>query len=130
MAAYDNNATRSLEAMLELAIADRRTTVTREREGHPDPFRGKTVDVAGPYTNVRIEPFKSSRVYPVFDEKGTTTTASYILLGLDIPREVSPGVPALRVNDRIIDADGNRYIVTSPPRFAGRVVEVNLDMKA
>lgn len=128
MAAYANKATRGFEEMLELAIADRPTTITRERESHEDKFRGKTTAIAGPFDKVRIEPFKMSRVYPVFDEKGSVAASVYILVGLEIPREVSPGVPTFRLNDTIIDADGNRYRVSGPPRFSGRAVELNLEL--
>lgn len=128
MPAYENKATRGFEELLEKVIADRPTTITRERESHEDKFRGKTTAVAGPFEKVRIEPFKMSRVYPAFDEKGSTAAAAYILVGLDLPREVAPGTPTFRLNDTIIDADGNRYRVTGPPRYIGRAVELNIDL--
>lgn len=128
MTVYGNQATRGFEELLALVIADRPSTITREREYHSDKFRGKTTIVAGPYTKVRIEPFRVSRVYPIFDEKGAVSTSTYILVGMDIPREVSSGVPTFKLNDIIIDAEGNRYRVTSPPRFSGRVVEMNLEL--
>lgn len=128
MPAYENKATRGFEKLLEKVIADRPTTITRERESHEDKFRGKTTTVAGPFEKVRIEPFKMSRVYPVFDEKGSTAAAAYILVGLDLPRDVAPGTPTFRLNDTIIDADGNRYRVTGPPRYNGRAVELNIEL--
>lgn len=125
--AYQGKATFGLEEMFALIVSDRPTTISREREDFSDKFRGKTVATAGPYT-VRIEPFKVSRLYPTFDEKGSTAGSGYILTGLNLPREVSEGVPTFRINDTIIDADGNRYRVSGPPRFVGNLVEVNIDL--
>jgi hypothetical protein len=130
MPAYQNNALASYEAMVALVIADLPTTITREREAHTDPFRGKTTATAGPYTQVRIEPFRASRVYPTFDEKGSVATTYFIMTALNIPKEVAPGVPTFRIDDIIIDSDGNRYRATGPGRYTGNVLELNLELEA
>lgn len=124
---YQNGAAAGFEDMLALVIADRPSTITREREDFTDKFRGKAVASAGPYT-VRIEAFRATRVYGTFDEKGAVATNAYVLLGLDIPREVSPGVPTFKLGDHLVDGDGNRYRISAPPRYTGRSVELNLEL--
>lgn len=129
MSIYKNRARRGRDADLALIIADHPTTVTRERKAHEDKFRVPTTATAGPYT-ARIEGFKATRSAATFDEKGSVATAAYVLVALDIPRwqDAEQTVPTFAVGDTVVDADGNRYRVTSPARFDGRAVEMNIEL--
>jgi hypothetical protein len=126
---YPNRARRSRDRDTEIIIGDSPVTVTRQRKDHTDKFREPTTKTAGPYT-VRIEGFKATRNAIGFDEKGTTATAAYVLIGLDIPRwqDDAETDATFRVDDTIIGADGNYYRVTSPARWDGRVVEINIEL--
>lgn len=107
MAPYSNNARRSLRAAVETIIADRPTVVTRERQGIVDKFRGtKTLDTAGPFT-VRLEVFRHTRIVVDYDEKGTTSSHSFVMIGVDIP------TGTFKLDDIVAAADGQRYRVAS-----------------
>lgn len=129
MSIYQNRARWSRDRDLAAIIGDHPTTITRERKVHADKFRGPTTATVGPYT-VRIEGFKATRSAVTFDEKGTTASAAYVLVGLDIPRwqDDAKTIPTFTVDDTVLDADGNRYRVTSPARFDGRAVELNIEL--
>lgn len=129
MSIYEGRARRRRDADLADIIADHPTQITRERKTHADKFRGADTATAGPYT-VRIEGFKATRSSVTFDEKGTTATAAFVLVGLDIPRwqDDDHTEATFAVDDVVTDADGNLYRVTSPARFDGRAVELNIEL--
>jgi hypothetical protein len=129
MGVYDNRARRSFEDDLALIITDQLTAVTRTRKTHTDKTRGATDDVLGPLS-VRIDGFRATRSAATFDEKGSNSTAAYILVAQNnaarkwvLPRD------AFKLNDILVDADGNEYRVTSPARWSGNSVEVNIELK-
>lgn len=130
MGIYTRRARRDYAAdVRDYLIPDSPSTVTRTRKSHPDKFRDPVEEVAGPFT-VRIEEFRSTRNPVVFDEKGTGSTTAYILLGVDIPRwqDTEKKVPTFKLDDRLTDQDGNVYKVTSPARWDGAVVSVNIEL--
>lgn len=129
MGVYDNRARRSYEDDLALIISDQRTTVTRTRKTHPDPMRGEVLETAGPFV-VRIDGFRATRSAGTFDEKGDAATAAYVLSALHSPaRKWTLPRDAFKLNDILVDADGNEYRVTSPARWTGNAVELNIELK-
>ena len=129
MGVYDGRARHSYERDLARIIADQPTTVTRTRKTHIDKTRGATTLVVGPLV-VRIDGFRATRSAATFDEKGSTATAAYVLVaqhnvarGWVLPRD------SFALNDTLVDADGNTYRVTSPARWSGNTVEINLELK-
>jgi len=126
---YKNRARRSRDTDTQFIIGDSAITATRQRKVHTDKFREPTIKTAGPYT-VRIEGFKATRSAVTFDEKGTTASAAYVLVGLDIPRwqDDAETEPTFAIVDAILDANGNLYRVTSPARWDGRSVELNIEL--
>ena len=128
MGVYDNRARRSYEDDLALIITDQKTTVTRTRKVHTDKMRGATEDTLGPLV-VRIDAFRVTRSANTYDEKGDGATAAYVLVALHrpalkwtLPRD------AFKLNDILVDADGNEYRVTAPARWQGNAVEVNVEL--
>lgn len=135
MGVYDNRARRTHEDDVELIVRDNSTTITRTRETHPDPARAPVNVTVGPYA-ARIEQFKATRSAVTYDEKGTGATAAYVLVALNrpalgatwtIPKTIS-SVKTFKVDDELVDADGNRYRITSPARWLGNVVELNIEL--
>ena len=129
MGVYDNRARRSYEDDLALIITDQQTTVTRTRKTFTDKMRGAVEDTAGPFV-VRIDGFRATRSASTFDEKGDSASAAYVLVGLNnatrkwaLPRDT------FKLNDTLVDGDGNEYRVTSPARWQGNAVEVNIELK-
>jgi hypothetical protein len=133
MGVYDNRTRRSHEDDLALIIRDQKTTVTRTRKTHTDKMRGADTDTLGPLV-VRIDGFRATRSSATFDEKGDSATAAYVLSALHRPSDdadLNWEVPrsAFKLNDILVDADGNEYRVTSPARWTGNAVEVNIELK-
>lgn len=129
MGVYDNRARRNFDDDLALIISDQRTTVTRTRKLHTDKMRAATDDVKGPLV-VRIDGFRATRSASTFDEKGDTSTAAYVLVALHSPiRKWLIPRDSFKLNDLLVDADGNEYRVTSPARWQGNAVEVNIELK-
>lgn len=129
MGVYDNRARRGFEDDLALIITDQQTTVTRTRKVHTDKMRGATEDIKGPLV-VRIDGFRATRSAATFDEKGDSATAAYVLVALHSPaRKWSLPHDSFKLNDILVDADGNEYRVTSPARWQGNAVEVNIELK-
>lgn len=129
MGVYTNRARRSREDDLALIISDGSTTITRTRKTHPDKMRAAVEQTLGPLT-VRLAQFKATRSAVNFDEKGSSATAAYVLmalnrpaLGWNIPRD------AFKLNDLLVDADGNTYRVSGPARWDGNAVEVNIELQ-
>jgi hypothetical protein len=114
-------------------VADNPATLTRYRKHSPDQFRDAITLVYGPLT-VALAPFRATRIPGAFDEKGTGATSAFVLGGVDIPRivrdpQLNVDVPTLQLADRLTDADGNTFEVTSPPFWSGGVVEANLELR-
>lgn len=128
MPAYQNGARRTRATDAALIIADAPTIVTREREVHADQYRDPTLSTAGPFT-VRISEFRTTRMPVVFDEKGTGGTTPFVLLAVAIPRLLPDNSKSVMLADTLVDTDGNRYLVTSPPRWGDGVIECNLELR-
>jgi hypothetical protein len=129
MGVYDSRARRGFDDDLALIITDQLTTVTRTRKTHIDKTRGATDEVLGPLS-VRIDAFRATRNATTFDEKGSSATAAYILMAQHSPiRKWILPRDAFKLNDILVDADGNEYRITSPARWQGNSVEVNIELK-
>lgn len=131
MGIYDNRARRTVQDDLTAIIGDAPTTITVERQVHADKMRDKTTATYGPYSQARIEQFKATRSAVTFDEKGTAASAAFVLIALGIPRyqDDDKKVPTFQIEDVVIDSDDNRYRVTSPARWLGEAVEVNIELR-
>lgn len=135
MGVYDNRARRSREDDLELIIKDSPTTVTRTRKAHTDQTRAATTATAGPFT-CRIERFRVTRNATAFDEKGSGTTTAYVLVLLNRPANgatwtipsATSGVPTFQLDDILTDAAGYKFRVTTPARWEGNTLELNIEL--
>ena len=131
MGVYKNRARRTREDDLALIISDGSTTVTRTRKTHPDKMRAEVIDTIGPLV-VRLAQFKATRSAVGFDEKGSVSTAAYVLMALHRPTNGAGwSIPktAFKLNDLLTDADGNLYRVSGPARWDGNAVELNVELQ-
>ena len=136
MSVYTNRARYGRDADVALMISDHKTTVTRTRKGIPDGYRAAQVLTAGPFVG-RIEPFRQTSTPVNFDEKGTVATGRFVFIALNRPDlgddyDVPPttdGKSTFLVEDLLTDANGVVYRVTSPARWDGNQLELNLELR-
>lgn len=134
MSVYTSRGRRSLVDDLVDIISDQPTTITRTRSTTPDPTRAPVIVSAGPYT-ARIDAFRATRNATTFDEKGSSATSAYVLVavnkpskGWNLPKKID-NEPVFKLNDILTDADGNKYRVTSPGRWSGDALEINVELQ-
>lgn len=121
----------AFEAALPAIISESPSSILRRRETLTDTFDIPAVYIAGPYT-VRIEPFVTGKG-DVYDEKGSVSMLQFQLVGHSLPRMVEEGgasAALFMLNDVITDQDSNRYRVSAPPYWRGKVVWVTLELRA
>ncbi len=133
MGVYDNRSRRGRDAAVWRIITDNLTTFTRTRKVFEDNMRAASTDTAGPFA-CRIEPFRATRNATIFDEKGSTTTAAYVLIALNDSSigeewEIPTTAGTFQVDDTVVDGSGNTYRITSPTRWDGNVLELNLELQ-
>lgn len=120
------------ESDLEFIIADDPTPFEVEITEVPDKVRGRkgAVHLFGPYAGSLAE-FKQSRIFPLFDQKGTSAEHGFVLVALDLPATVlvsSVSTPLIDLG-RYLLINNRRYKITSVPEVYGRITEVNIDLE-
>lgn len=122
---------KSFEAALPSIIAESPSQIMRQREVVTDTFKGPQVYQAGPYT-VRIEPYGGRGDEDTWDEKGSSVSRRFALVGYNLPvtvLEAGNPVPVFKLNDAITDNWGNTFRVVSPQFVRGKVVQLALELR-
>jgi hypothetical protein len=130
---YDNRSRRGRNADQHRIITDNLTSFVRQRKVFEDKLRVSTTEEIGPFA-CRIEAFRATRSATVFDEKGSTASAAYVLIALNDDTlgatwEIPTTAGTFVVDDTIVDGSGNIYRVTSPARWDGNVLELNIELQ-